>query len=184
MGVLDEPADGTSLDAPAALARPDDVVAALGRFLRRLHDSSPEPDTEVAGPVAFLTRARERVEAGAVAVEALDLPYRTHSPGRLLAIAAQLAERVAAPDRPTVDLVPIHGSLRVADLRIDGGEIVGWRRPDRALVGDPYCDLSFVARDLAPLIGPGAVPALFDATGIERPDPLRIELWVTLAQLL
>ncbi len=57
-----------------------------------------------------------------------------------------------------------------------------FERPDRR--GLSADDLSFLARDLAAAIGPAAVPALFDAYGAERPDPVRIEFWVTLRQLL
>ncbi len=181
MGVFDSPRDGTRADSPTARLRPDDLVDALARFVHRVHTSAPVDgvDTSSATPSDYLVLAAERVESGAVTSDSFDEPYRPHAPERLLSIATDLADGLGA-----VASVPVHGSLALADLRIDGGSVVGWTVPATPRLGDSYVDLSFLARDLAAAIGPAAVPALFDAYGAERPDPVRIEFWVTLRQLL
>ena len=185
MAFLDHPADGVPADAPAALARPDDVVAAIGRFLRRLHGSEAAPGAVPVLAEDYLERARRRVAAGAVDPDDLDPPYRPHAPERLLAIAGDLAAGLTDREPPGGSpLVPIHGGLAVADLRLAQSEVVGWRVPEAAVLGDPYADVTFVARDLAWKIGPGAVPAVFDASGLDQPDPVRIEFWITIRQLL
>lgn len=180
-------------DAPEALARPDDLVAALARWLRLLHRVDG-PDAGAAGatdatvaadglpaadPETYLRRARARWEAGDVEPSDFDEPYRPHDPERLLAIAAGLVDTLAAKPGPARR--PVHGALRLGDLRIAAGEVVE-PAPHALSVGDPYVDLAFLARDLSTAIGGGAVPALFDAYGDARPDPVRIELWVTLRQ--
>lgn len=180
MPFLDRPADGVPADSPAARVRPDDLVVALARFLRDLHRSEPAPAAGSATPTDYVARARREVEAGLVDRERFDPPYRPHEPARLVAIAADLAGRLG-DDEPGA---PVHGSLSLADLRLVDGAVVGWAVPEGPLVGDRYVDLSFLARDLATTIGPAAVPALFDAYGLDRPDPVRIEFWVTIRQLL
>lgn len=130
-------------------------------------------------PADFLADATERLASGLVSSASFDEPYRPHAPERLLSIASGLADRL--DEAPTV---PVHGALALADLRIAGGSVVGWSIPLIQRQGDAYVDLSFLARDLASAIGPAAVPALFDAYGLERPDPVRIEFWVTIRQLL
>lgn len=185
MDFLDHPSVGTRVSSTSALVRPDDLVGALGRFLTRVHDRPGDVDAVVAGRREYLADARRRVDAGLVLPEHLDAAYRPHAPARLAHIAEGLADLLDESADPSASaLVPIHGSLSVADLEVTDGEIVGWAVPEVFRVGDPYVDIVFLARDLATLIGPGAVPALFDATGIERPDPVRIEFWVTLKQLL
>jgi len=180
-GFLLSPADGVPADSPESLMRPDDLVAAIARFLRRVHVPG-DGGEDVIDTTWALARAAGRVEAGEVTVDDLDPPYRPHSPERLLAIATQLVGTLS--DRPAPVSTTVHGDLALADLRLAEGEIVGWKVPDRPAVGDPYIDLVFLARDLVAAIGPAAVPALFDAVGVTDPDPLRIETWITLRQLL
>lgn len=180
-GFLLNAADGVPADSPESLMRPDDLVAAIARFLRRIHVPG-DGGADVLDTTWALARAAGRVEAGEVVVADLDPPYRPHPPERLLAIATELVDTLS--DRPAPDPTMVHGDLALADLRLAGGEIVGWKVPARLAVGDPYVDLVFLARDLAAAIGPAAVPALFDAVGVTDPDPLRIETWITLRQLL
>ncbi|MFN8053504.1 MAG: phosphotransferase [Acidimicrobiales bacterium] len=182
LGVLATPGPGTPADSPTALMRPDDLVAALARFLQRVHGSAPAGDAEPVTASATLATARARVADGAVDASSFDEPYRSQSSERLLTIASDLADLVEG--RGEIAAVTVHGSLRLGDLLLDGGEVTGWAVPAVALVGDPYVDLAFLARDLAGAVGPAAVPALFDAYGLDRPDPLRIEFWVTVGQLL
>lgn len=168
---------GVPADDPAALVRPDDLVAALARYLHALHQSEPPADAAVADLAAALATATARVGDGLVDPAGFDEPYRRWSPDRLLEVAREQARLAARPPS-----VPIHGTLRLSALRVDDGEIVP---PEEApVLGDPYADLAYLASDLAAAISPAAVPALFEAYGDERPDPLRIDLWMTLRQLL
>lgn len=178
MTFLDLPADGVPADAPEALMRPDDVVGAVARFLLRLQAADLPDGAAVAGGEAYLARARARVESGALGAADLDPPYRRSTPELMLASAVDLAGRLAP-----AEATPVHGSLALAGILIDDGEVVGWPAAT-ASQGDPYVDLAFVARDLAAAIGPAAVPALFDAVGVDRPDPLRLEFWVLIRQLV
>jgi len=175
---LELPADGVPADAPEALMRPDDVVGAVARFLVRLHAADVPEGAAVAGAEAYLARARARVDAGVIGSADLDPAYARSTPERLLASAVDLAGRMAPAAAS-----PVHGDLSLTGLLIDGGEVVGWPETG-ASAGDPYVDLAFVARDLATAIGPAAVPALFDAVRIDRPDPVRLEFWVLIRQLV
>jgi aminoglycoside phosphotransferase len=178
---LDHPAAaGAPADSPEALMRPDDLVDALGRFLRRIRDAAPTPGAVVTGPAYFLDLARLRVDRGEVDPSSFDPPYRSSTPSALLEAAEGLAERLAA----LADPVPIHGSLTLSGLRIDAGQVVGWVEPPERRVGDAYVDVAFLAADLATAVGPGAVPVLFDASGLDLPEPARVEFWVTVRQLL
>lgn len=177
---LDAPRSGTPADSPTALMRPDDLVGAIGRFLRRLAASEPVEGAPLLDPSSALAEARARVDAGEVDPSRFDAPYRHLTALRLLDAATALAARLAeAAPAPTV---PVHGSLVVSRLQLDGGDVVGWP-PAEPAVGDAYVDLAAVAVDLAGLIGPAAVPAVVDAAGIAVPEPLRIEFWVTIRQL-
>ena len=184
MTFLSEPASGVSATSPEARMRPDDLVGALGRFLRRVH-AAPTADAAGGGPTpttvdvdAALSRARARVAAGGVP-DLVDGPYRGHSAARVLDVAEELARRLVGGPLPVV----VHGSLRLEGISIDGGEVVGWPTAAPA-VGDPYVDLAALAIDLAAAVGPGAVPALFDAADHPAPDPVRVEVWCLLRQLV
>lgn len=114
-----------------------------------------------------------------------DEPYRAQPADRLLSIATDLLARLdeRPVDEPTPVLsLPGGPPLSLGAILLADGAVVS--PTDAVAVGDPYADLSFLARELATAIGPAAVPALFDAAGIERPDPVRIEFWITLRQLL
>lgn len=185
MGLLDAPAPGVPADDPAALVRPDDLVGALGRFLARLHGStltdagSAPTETPVLDVAAALATASARVAAGDVDPESFDPAYRGQHPERLLQVATDLAAGLSA-----VDPVPVHGDLTLGGLLLDEGRVVGWPPVAVERRGDPYVDLVAVARGLAAAVGPGAVPALFDAAGVTAPDPVRIEVWALLGQLV
>lgn len=174
------PTPGVSAVAPEALMRPDDLVVAVARFIHDIHALFVDPEVDARDHrAAQLIRASERVASGAVDEFGFDPPYGGQSAERLVAIAAELDGRIGSSPA-----VAVHGALALDGLSLHEGRVCGWPELDAIRVGDRYCDLSFIARDLAGVVGPQCVPALFDAYGLERPDPLAVEFWVTLRQVL
>lgn len=173
--------DPVPADSPSALTRPDDLVVAVARYLRTLHGAPAPagPDAVDNSSAAVIERARERLRSGEVDPSTFDGPYRPHDVERLLDIAEGLARTLDASG--SIPVVGVHGALHLGDLRIADGSVVA-PSPRPSGPGDAYVDLAFLARDLSVAIGGGAVPALFDAYGELRPNPVRIELWVTLRQ--
>lgn len=177
---LGAPTTGVPAVAPEALMRPDDLVVALAGFLADVHALGTGTVEESADHrLDALARAAQRVESNVIDAAAFDAPYAGQSPERLVMIATDLHQRIA----PSTAVV-VHGALDMNQLSLSEGRVCDWPALAELRFGDRYADLSFLARDLARVVGPQCVPALFDAYGLERPDPLAVEFWVTLRQVL
>ena len=164
----------TALSDPQARSRPELVVPALGRWLAGVH-ASPTEGLPVVSTAELVDRAVTRLEAGEVDLSGVDRAYQRIRPATL---RAQLEAGVPPEaDRP----VAISGSARFDSLTIDEGVVSG--TCPITLAGDPYLDLASLARDLARLIGPEALWPFFDAYGLDRPDPLRLDFFMLLNAL-
>ena len=164
----------TALSDPQARSRPELVVPALGRWLAGVH-ASPTEGLPVVSTAESVDRAVTRLEAGEVDLSGVDRAYQRIRPATL---RAQLEAGVPPEaDRP----VAISGSARFDSLTIDEGVVSG--TCPITLAGDPYLDLASLARDLARLIGPEALWPFFDAYGLDRPDPLRLDFFMLLNAL-
>jgi aminoglycoside phosphotransferase len=164
----------TALSDPHARSRPELVVPALGRWLAGVH-ASPTKGLSVVSTAELVDRAVTRLEAGEVDLSDVDRAYQRIRPATL---RAQLEAGVPPEADPPV---AISGSARFDSLTIDDG-VVSATCPV-TLAGDPYLDLASLARDLARLIGPEALWPFFDAYGLDRPDPLRLDFFMLLNAL-
>jgi aminoglycoside phosphotransferase len=184
---------GQPADRPDLHADPDDLVVAIGRGLRALHDSEPPPpllrlaeQAPGAGPVAdtVLARCSAAVEAGAVATDALPAPYNRYSPEQLLAMFAdgetQAADTTAVgPDEP----VWCHGSAQVERFVIDGGRFAGFDHMEWPLVADRHFDLASLQCSVQLHFGPEAVFRLYEAYGRD-PNLLQLDRHILAVHLL
>ena len=169
---------GLAIYDPAVLVRPEQLVAAIGNFVLQMWELPVEQLPNAMSATEAVIRAERLVAAGRVDSTRFDLPYQSISPQRLLDSAQRLL-----PDPPECP-VAVHGNLRCTALELLDGSISSWPEPDEGGIGDPYRDLAGLSRDLARLIGAGAVGALFSSVALERPEPVRLEFWVMIGQLL
>ncbi len=169
--------DGLSAGSPDHHPDPDDLVAAVGRGLRLLHDLDrsilPAPwsqtDTDTAdgrGWQAVADRCREMVEAGLVDSARLPPPYSRYGPDQLLAMLLD--------GRPAdEELVLCHGAAAMSRFVVDNGTFRGFDVLDSALVADPHLDLAALHLDLQRLMGPESVFRFYEAYGA---DPKLVNL--------
>lgn len=181
---LANPGEGVPASSPAALVRPQAVVETVVRWLRQLHASAPpgasDLDVEVYDVDAAFAQASARVAAGEVDPAGFDEAYRSQTALQMLEAADSY--RTVLMRRDPIAPVRVHGDLRLDDLLIGDGNIVGWRRvPVR--VGDPFADYAALSRDFVKALGPGSILALFEQLDVADPDPIRLEYWVCIGQL-
>jgi aminoglycoside phosphotransferase len=156
------------------------MIDAIGRGLRTFHDSTPPADCPFALTVdALLASAEARVARGGVDPATMQSPtYRRLSAERLLEHLIS-----TRPDEPVADRVVTHGDPCQPNLLIDpaapaGPTLCGMVDLGRVAVSDRYRDLAIVARSLLANLDGEAARRVFDAYGIEHPDPLRLEWYV------
>ncbi|MEZ5322928.1 MAG: hypothetical protein R2698_12820 [Microthrixaceae bacterium] len=172
--------DPVSCLDPVAISRPEHLVAAIAEWLAAVHSTRDHPQLPVFGVDDALSDAAALVAGDLVDPSLFEGPSNGQPATRILEVARVLRTRL--DDEP---VVPIRGSIRLEDLAVRDGHIVGPSDEGvgpRAL-GDRYQDLADAAAALAAHIGPGAVPALFDRYGESPADPIRLEVWSLLYQL-
>ena len=162
----------TTIDAvsgidPDLLAEPAALVAALGRGLRRLHDT-PTADCpfDFSLDVA-LEQVRQRVEAGLV------VPERDfHAVHRGLTPEAALARLIA--DRPaTEELVLSHGDPCFPNYLLADGEVVAYVDLAELGLADRWYDLAVASWSTTWNVGEGFDDAFIEAYGL-TPDRARL----------
>lgn len=77
-----------------------------------------------------------------------------------------------------------HGTPTLSHLWCDHGSVVGLISWDRPAVADPYRDLAVAARCIATDMAPILVPTFFEHYGESSPDPVRIDWYALLAELV
>lgn len=156
------------------------TISRLATTLARIHDVAVEPaalrtdSTVTLGPDDLIRLAGESTgEVG---------PAYRHMPReRLLQVLGDGASAIAiAPD----DLVLVHGSPTLANLRFDGPVAIGFADWSGAALGDRYLDLAIAARDVAAVFGPAPIQAFFGEYGLEHPDPVRLDWYLLAAELV
>ena len=153
------------------------VLRQVGQSLRQFHDIDPDGCPWARRAEDLVAAATARVEHDEVDVASFDPPFRRYAPAELLALVMQSIPPAAA--RPVV----IHGSARLAALRVEGGQL-RWAELDGSGLGDPYRDLATLAIDLAEAVSPQALVPFFDAYGVDHPDVVRLDWHVLVDQLL
>jgi kanamycin kinase len=161
---------GTNAVDPRWLARPAIAAAALGRGLRRLHDTLPVPDCR------FSWRTADRIAAiDRRARRGLLDPGGWHAEhaGRPLPV---LLRRLADPP-PDDRLVVCHGDACAPNMLLDdAAAVTGYVDLGSLGVADRWADLAVASWSLGWNYGSGQQAAFFDGYGIE-PDPARIDYY-------
>lgn len=172
---------------PRLLRSPEVAVENFGRALASLHEAARRIDLDAcpfdASLERQLARAQERVDRGLVDPGGFAHPYDHYTPAELLDRVRQMAEAASGP--AAEDRVLVHGDLCVTNIVFDPAysTTVGALDWGFAGVGDRHQDLAITARSLARNFSGEVLPDFFAAYGLEHPDLLRIETYVTLEEL-
>ena len=136
--------------------QPERVALALGRGLRRLHDTLPVADCPFAWPAA------DRVRAAAAA-------------------GSEIAH--LGPTPPVDRLVVCHGDACVPNTLLDeDGACAGYVDLGSLGVADRWADLAVAVKSLEFNHGPGWDDVFWDAYGL-RPDPVRVTYYSALWEI-
>lgn len=163
------------------LARPAVAAAALGRGLRRLHDTLPVPDCPFGWSVADrLAAVGEQARRGLLDPADWHAEYA----GQPIPV---LLRRLADPP-PDDRLVVCHGDACAPNTLLDdaatddAAQVAGYVDLGSLGVADRWADLAVASWSLCWNYGPGHEAAFFDGYGIE-PDPTRIDYYRLLWEL-
>ena len=158
---------GTSAVAPRWLDRPEVAVRAIGRGLRRLHDTLPVDDCPFRWTVDERIGAARRRAAGAGVGVGVGADRSSDAAWR------QLAEAAPPIDR----LVVCHGDACAPNTLLDDdGDWAGHVDFGALGVGDRWADLAVATWSTEWNYGPGWESLLLDAYGV-APDPERTEYY-------
>lgn len=171
--------DGVDLGAPEMRVDIERTVRELAAGLARLHAVAVEGCPFVEDRHLLAARCRARVDSGAVSAADLSPAYARVGTERL---ARAVTDAAAELVEPAEDRVFCHGRPTLAHAIARQGRMVGFTGWGAASVSDRYRDLAVAAADVATL-SPVLVPLLFEAYGLERPDPQRLDFYVMVAQL-
>ncbi len=170
--------DGSMCLADGVPVDPESISRAIGAALAELHavlvDDAP---FDVVSPATLTARAVRRADSGLDAADGG--PYRGIAPYRLGEI---LGEQMSGLDEG--DPVVVHGSLTASTVWFHpsvGVTLTGW---EGAIIGDRHLDLAMGARFLGDLYGYAVAGPFFDAYGLDRLDPLRLDTYQLLAHVL
>jgi len=144
-----------SLNDATVLTRPDDLLDSITEMLHLLSEFDVDRCPFQRSAETVLGESEILFESGYYQNVEFDPPYFGISPKRLLGIAKKF---LPAPNTDSV----VHGSLDVASMAVADGKIILKKSPLSCGVGDPLQDLVYMASQLATLIAPSAVPALFE----------------------
>lgn len=149
------------------------IVAALGRFLRRLHGQPIEACPFNADHRLQLAVARQRLEAGLIDTSDFDEPRQGWSAEQVWAALGALLPLAEDP-------VLCHGDFSLDNVLMDaGGEVAGVIDLGRAGVADRYHDLAILSNSFAEF-GPELRQVLFDAYGLGALDARKLEFHLLL----
>jgi len=159
---------GTPAIAPALVAEPERLARAVGRGLRRFHDTLPVAGCPFdARTATLLAGVRARAAAGAID------PAAFHPEHAAFDVAGALAElerlRPTGEDHPVV----CHGDACYPNVLIGaGGEACGYLDLGELGIGDRWWDLAAATWSTTWNLGPGFETALLEGYGTP-PDPRR-----------
>jgi len=139
--------------------------AQLAQTIARIHALSPWPRTlhQLDMLDGFLAKLR-----AAEALAGLDDVLDTYA-------------QVTAHYPRDADLVACHNDLKAPNILYDGARVwvIDW---ESAFVNDRYADLAMGAKVIADKISVELVPLFFEAYGVPRPDPMRLDYYQLLAE--
>lgn len=159
---------GESAVSPRWSAEPARAAEAIGRGLRRFHDTLPVAECPYTWSVEErLERFEERVATGATSEEWMP-EHREFS----VEAARQVLQRI-----PPLNLVVCHGDACAPNTLLDEqGEVAGHVDLGRLGVADRWADLAVAAWSTEWNYGPGYEAAVYRGYGI-RPDEERIRFY-------
>jgi aminoglycoside 3'-phosphotransferase-2 len=162
----------TSLDS---VHGPPDKVELFAKALRFVHEV-PIDRCPFSNRLDIRLRSIQRkLRAGRYDAMQLSEAYRRYPPSRLF--------EMLNDSRPAEeDLVFAHGAWHLRSVFLDGAGVSGIVDWDRAGVSDRYADLAMGAKVIAEEVGVELVPLFFEAYGVPRPDPLRLDYYQLLAE--
>ncbi len=173
---------GWPADGPENQIQGSGLLEGLGRAVRRLHDLPADASVPMVQLEDLLSEVGARVAAGVVDRENFAPARRRVEPQRLvdqLHALLPILER-----RRPVEPVLTHGGCQLGAVWLERTEPTGFIGVQRLAVADPYRDLGAMARSLAGFFGAEALPGFFAAYGLSAPDPIRLEFYALLDELL
>ncbi len=167
---------GQDATTPHLKARPESLVPALARGLRRFHQAPTEHcpfRLEVDDALAIV---RRRVAEGRAEHSDLHAEYQHLSLGEAVATLEQLA-----PD--SEDLVVCHGDYCFPNVLVEDGCVTGYLDLGELAVADRWWDLAVGSWSTTWNVGPGWETLFLDSYGLD-PDPRRITFYRLLYDLI
>jgi len=159
------------------VTRPERLVPALARGLRRFHAAPVE-----SCPFSFrlddsLALAEDRVRRGTV------IPARHFHPEHAQLSATEALDLVLRTRPPTEDLVVCHGDYCLPNALLEGDEVIGFVDLGELGVADRFRDLAIASWSVTWNLGPGFESLFLEAYGAPL-DAERIRFYRLLYDLI
>lgn len=166
---------GTRADAPEHVTRATRTVEYLAQALRFVHEI-PVDNCPFSARLDLRMRSiKRRISIDRYDASTFTPPYNRYGVARLYEI---LEETRPAED----DDVFTHGSFGLTHTLLDQTGVSGVVDWGQAGVADRYVDLAAAVRSVADTLGPELIPTFFQAYGLERPDPRKLDFYALLAE--
>lgn len=166
---------GTRADAPEHVTRATRTVEYLAQALRFVHEIPTDNCPFSARLDLRLRSIKRRMHIDRYDPTVFTPPYNRYSVSRLYEI---LEETRPSED----DDVFTHGSFGLRCTLLDQTGVSGVLDWGLAGVADRYVDLASAVRSIASGLGPELIPTFFQAYGLERPDPRKLDFYALLAE--
>ena len=166
---------GAAATARETMHGPPEVVELFAKALRFVHEVPIERCPFSNRLDVRLRSVQRKLRAGRYDGMQLSEAYRRYPPARLFEILNE-----TRPDEE--DLVFAHGAWHLRSVFLDASGVSGIVDWDRAGVSDRYADLAMGAKAIADDISVELVPLFFEAYGVPRPDPMRLDYYQLLAE--
>jgi aminoglycoside phosphotransferase len=166
---------GTRADGPDHVMRATRTVEYLAQALRFVHEI-PTDNCPFSARLDLRMRSiKRRIHIDRYDPTAFTPPYNRYTVQRLYEILEE--------SRPSEDDdVFTHGSFGLRSALLDQTGVSGIVDWGLAGVADRYVDLAAAVRSIADALGPELIPAFFQAYGLERPDPRKLDFYALLAE--
>ena len=166
---------GTRADTAEHVTRAGRTVEYVAQALRFVHEI-PTDNCPFSARLDLRFRSiKRRIGIDRYDASTFTPPYNRYPVSRLYEI---LEETRPAED----DDVFTHGSFGLGCTLLDQTGVSGVVDWGQAGVADRYVDLAAAVRSIAERLGPEHIPAFFQAYGLERPDPRKLDFYALLAE--
>lgn len=152
-----------------------EIVRAIARFMRRLHDLSAETCPFISDHKVRMMQARRNIESGIVDLSDFDEQRRGWTAGRVWA-------ELIAIIPPRFDRVVTHGDFSLDNIFIHRGRVTGMIDAGRLGIADRYQDLAILWNNLAEF-GAGLQRTFLIAYGVRRLDKRKLDFHLCLDEL-